>query len=145
MIIVYDMPDNILSTLELKDRKAILNPLDEEKDQNSAHLDTAKSEDSPKDGDSQRSASCNTCGLIFTSHLDQRDHVRSDLHRYNTKRRLNELTPVFEDEFEELIASLFTTHEVLPSGYLILFCSNCVEQISRMNKASQILPTVRVT
>lgn len=121
MIIVYDIPDNILSTLKLKDEKAISNPLDREKDEISANLDPARSEDSHKDGDSQRSASCNTCGLIFTSHLDQRNHVRSDLHRYNTKRRLNELTPVLEDEFEELIASLFTTHVVLPSGYLILF------------------------
>lgn len=37
---------------------------------------------------------CNTCGLGFYHSEDQRDHMRTEWHRYNLKRRVAELPPV---------------------------------------------------
>ena len=114
IIIVYDIPENILSTLEAKDDTIIPNSPSTEQEQPPVNVTKAKHESSANDAESPITVSCNTCGLMFDNALDQRGHVKSDLHRFNTKRRLEELSPVAEDEFEELIASLFTTQVDFP-------------------------------
>lgn len=46
------------------------------------------------------------CGLTFTNVLDQRGHLKSDLHNYNLKQKLRGKKPVTETEFEKLIEDL---------------------------------------
>ena len=106
MIVVYDLPEDILSTLQVKDNASVSQPSSKELDQKVVQPLPTQENDLANDTDSPSTVSCSTCGLLFNSHLDQRSHVRSDLHRYNTKRRLNELSSLTEEEFEELIASL---------------------------------------
>ncbi|EWM26755.1 c2h2-type zinc finger-containing protein [Nannochloropsis gaditana] len=43
---------------------------------------------------------CQTCGLGFNSSSAHKDHYRSELHRYNSKRRTNELGPVSEHDYQ---------------------------------------------
>ena len=41
--------------------------------------------------------------MAFASVADQRDHVRSDWHRYNVKQKIKGSNAVNEAEFERLI------------------------------------------
>ncbi|KAK9465473.1 hypothetical protein V1512DRAFT_265988 [Lipomyces arxii] len=50
--------------------------------------------------------SCNICQIVNTSPEDQREHFKSDLHRYNVKRKLIRLPPVTTDEFEKSLEEL---------------------------------------
>lgn len=52
------------------------------------------------------SQSCSFCGLTFATLLDQRGHLKSDLHHYNLKQKLRGQKPVSENEFEKLIGNL---------------------------------------
>ena len=48
--------------------------------------------------------SCNVCqGTSFVNVEDQRNHFRSDWHRYNVKLRLNGKDAVAENEFNQLV------------------------------------------
>lgn len=59
-----------------------------------------------EDGNPVKATSCNLCGLSFATVADQRSHVRSDLHQYNSKQRIKGLKPVGEADFEKLIGEL---------------------------------------
>lgn len=48
---------------------------------------------------------CNTCGLMFGDASYQRDHMRTDWHRYNLKRRVAQLPPITQELFEEKMAT----------------------------------------
>lgn len=52
------------------------------------------------------SQACSLCGLTFTTVIDQRGHLKSDLHHYNLKQKLRGQKPVSEVEFEKLIGDL---------------------------------------
>jgi len=53
--------------------------------------------------------SCNVCqGASFANVDDQRNHFRSDWHRYNVKLRLNGKEVVAETQFTQLIEGLLT-------------------------------------
>ena len=54
------------------------------------------------DGD-QHVFTCVTCSVAFYSPSEQRDHFRTDLHRYNMKRRVANLTPVSATVFNEKV------------------------------------------
>ncbi|KAL4155260.1 hypothetical protein PRNP1_007370 [Phytophthora ramorum] len=43
---------------------------------------------------------CTACRLEFASPAEQKDHFRMDWHRYNLKRKVVELPPVTEEQFE---------------------------------------------
>ncbi|CAH0522740.1 unnamed protein product [Peronospora belbahrii] len=43
---------------------------------------------------------CTACRLAFTSPIEQKDHFCMDWHRYNLKRKVVELPPVSEEQFE---------------------------------------------
>ncbi len=45
----------------------------------------------------RRSSTCLSCSIAFPNPEDQRTHYRSDLHRYNMKRRVANLPPVKAD------------------------------------------------
>ncbi|CEP64736.1 Rei1p LALA0_S13e01860g [Lachancea lanzarotensis] len=46
---------------------------------------------------------CNTCGLQFATAKDQRDHMKTDWHSYNLKRRVAELPPITEATFNSKV------------------------------------------
>ena len=51
--------------------------------------------------------SCNVCqGASFANVDDQRNHFRSDWHRYNVKLRLNGKDAVVESEFARLVEGI---------------------------------------
>lgn len=51
-------------------------------------------------------AKCSTCGVEFEDHVEQREHFRSDWHRYNLSRREKKLSALTEEEFERLSDSV---------------------------------------
>jgi len=100
---VFDLPDELLATLTLKDQS--------ERPPQEAPLETRKEVDASEKGDNDDAApakatSCNLCGLSFATLADQRSHVRSDLHGYNLKQKIKGAKPVGEAEFEKLIGDL---------------------------------------
>ncbi|KAI4653797.1 hypothetical protein J4E93_001564 [Alternaria ventricosa] len=101
---VFDLPEELLATLTLKDQPE--QPLEE------IPIPTpVAANDSPDTAEDESSSpakatSCNLCGLSFASLADQRAHVRSDLHGYNLKQKIKGAKPVGEAEFEKLIGDL---------------------------------------
>jgi pre-60S factor REI1 len=51
------------------------------------------------------SLACRSCGVSFDAAADHRAHFRSDLHRFNLKRKLKELPTVTQAEFDAISAS----------------------------------------
>ncbi|CAK9438418.1 uncharacterized protein LODBEIA_P26420 [Lodderomyces beijingensis] len=49
---------------------------------------------------------CNTCNLQFPESDDQRNHMKSEWHRYNLKRKVAQLPPITEDLFQSKVATL---------------------------------------
>jgi hypothetical protein len=101
---VFDLPDELLSTLTLKDQpeRPIQDTLPEEPTPAEAsHEKTENDDASPA-----KATSCNLCGLSFASLADQRSHIRSDLHGYNLKQKIKGAKPVSEADFEKLIGDL---------------------------------------
>ncbi|TPX35030.1 hypothetical protein SmJEL517_g02421 [Synchytrium microbalum] len=45
---------------------------------------------------------CSICGLRFSNWEEQRNHFKTDFHRFNQQRRLKKQSIVTEDEFEDL-------------------------------------------
>ncbi|KAF2277742.1 uncharacterized protein EI97DRAFT_415316 [Westerdykella ornata] len=100
---VFDLPEELLSTLTLKDQPA--RPVEQTPPRTPKPLsETAGTADDA--GAPSKATSCNLCGLNFSSVTEQRDHVRSDLHGYNLKRKMKGLSSVGEAEFEKLIGEL---------------------------------------
>ncbi|ODV83036.1 hypothetical protein CANARDRAFT_209515 [[Candida] arabinofermentans NRRL YB-2248] len=49
---------------------------------------------------------CNSCNLAFAEPEDQRNHMKSDWHRYNLKRRVSQLPPINEITFNSKVSQL---------------------------------------
>ncbi|CAG8981711.1 hypothetical protein HYALB_00012863 [Hymenoscyphus albidus] len=99
---VYDLPKDILSTLERKEGDG---PEPQQQDFPTLGT-TAESRPESRAESTDGSKSCTLCGVPFHTVEDQRGHVRSDLHGYNLKQRLRGAKPVSENEFEKLIGDL---------------------------------------
>ncbi|KAK8089971.1 VMS1-like protein [Apiospora hydei] len=98
---VYDLPHEVLSTLEFKESPAEV-PED-------LPLDPAPTPDTSTSSSNDNlpgSQSCSLCSLAFASVEDQRGHQKSDLHHYNLKQKLRGNKPVTENEFDSLIGNL---------------------------------------
>ncbi|KAI6775217.1 hypothetical protein HG530_001975 [Fusarium avenaceum] len=98
---VYDLPTEVLNTLALK------SDVDAEAE---AAADSANSSPpkSPSSSDTNLvgTQACSLCGLTFTTVIDQRGHLKSDLHHYNLKQKLRGQKAVSEAEFENLVGNL---------------------------------------
>lgn len=55
---------------------------------------------------SMSSYTCNSCTLQFPTGMDQREHMKSDWHRYNLKRRVAQLPPLDETTFNSKVKVL---------------------------------------
>lgn len=114
--LVYDLPSEVVGGLTPKldadgDSEATAaddtNPSSPSASPSPTPAPSEGGADSPSSSDSQvGSQSCSLCGLAFTTVLDQRGHLKSDLHHYNLKQKLRGQTPVSETEFEKLIENL---------------------------------------
>ncbi|KAH6992589.1 hypothetical protein EDB82DRAFT_497065 [Fusarium venenatum] len=96
---LYDLPAEVLDTLVLKD--------DADADaiaaaESAASLPT----ESPSDSNLVGTQACSLCGLTFATVIDQRGHLKSDLHHYNLKQKLRGQKPVSEADFEKLVGDL---------------------------------------
>ena len=47
---------------------------------------------------------CLSCSLAFTDAASQREHYQTELHRYNSKRRVAGLAPISLDLFNDKVA-----------------------------------------
>lgn len=68
---------------------------------------------------------CITCKVGFLDAANQRDHYKTDWHRYNLKRKVAELPPVSESDFQNRMAKHEEQKKVLsgeikaPTGYCV--------------------------
>ncbi|KAL7917576.1 hypothetical protein ACQKWADRAFT_306466 [Trichoderma austrokoningii] len=94
---VYDLPPESLGGLTLKpDADAV-----------TAEATTPPRQTSEASPDGVAgSQTCSLCKLSFVTVLDQRGHIKSDLHHYNLKQKLRGQSVVTEAEFEKLIETL---------------------------------------
>lgn len=101
----YDLPPKLLESITLKtDAGSVdIEPTSKPERPSSPSV---KSDDSSSDSGPVGSQSCSLCGLTFTNVLDQRGHLKSDLHSYNLKQKLRGKKPVTETEFEKLVEDL---------------------------------------
>ncbi|KAK3367041.1 hypothetical protein B0T24DRAFT_634606 [Lasiosphaeria ovina] len=116
---LYDLPPEILSTLSLKTDAGF--PAQQQQQQQQEQEQEQEQEQLPHDTPDQPqqlgsdpaapdtaagSHSCSLCSLAFANAVEQRGHLKTDLHHYNLKQKLNGLSPVSEPEFEKLVANL---------------------------------------
>jgi hypothetical protein len=101
---VFDLPEELLATLTLKDQPE--RPLQDTLPQTSTPANDTSEKSDNEDSAPAKATSCNLCGLSFASLADQRSHVRSDLHGYNLKQKIKGVKPVGEADFEKLIGDL---------------------------------------
>ena len=70
---------------------------------------------------------CITCSVAFKEATDQRDHYKTDWHRYNLKRKVAELAPVSEKAFKDRMVKHEEQRKVLngetksPTFYCAIF------------------------
>ncbi|KAF2638605.1 hypothetical protein P280DRAFT_455747 [Massarina eburnea CBS 473.64] len=101
---VFDLPEEILSTITLKNQPD--RPSQGTPPQTNVPTNNDSENSDPEEGGPTKATSCNLCGLSFATVTDQRTHVRSDLHGYNLKQKIKGLKPVSEADFEKLIGDL---------------------------------------
>ncbi|MCJ1309906.1 hypothetical protein MMC25_003567 [Agyrium rufum] len=100
---VYDIPEELLSSLQLKDVANL--PESVETDQAEQRALNAH-EDAGAQVTGKSLTSCNLCDTQFSNVADQRSHVRSDWHGYNLKQKLRGAKILKEQDFERLVADL---------------------------------------
>ncbi|KAH7390139.1 hypothetical protein BKA64DRAFT_580123 [Cadophora sp. MPI-SDFR-AT-0126] len=96
---VYDLPQDILSTLTRKDDTS-------EAPQNDLSSSIKEPVRDIRTESAAGAKSCSLCGVAFHTVDDQRSHNRSDLHSYNLKQKIRGAKPVTEGDFEKLVGDL---------------------------------------
>lgn len=92
-LFVYSLPTELLDTLTLKGETQ---PQIEEP--------TTERNESEHDNTATGTAGCTTCNIsTFADVSQQREHVRSDLHKFNLKRKLCGQGVVTADEFDKML------------------------------------------
>lgn len=102
---MYDLPSDILSTLQHKDDLASISSTQEAAE---VHSGTKSQDDDPRSAAVAKA--CSLCNQSFTTVEDQRSHIRSDVHNYNLKQKLRGLGAVSELEFEDLVKGRHNTN-----------------------------------
>ena len=106
---IFDLPEEILYTLQLKAQTTAAVP-DSDTETPTPSIPPSPSlngsEQQQQDDGPAKATSCALCGLSFSSLLEQRSHIRSDLHGYNLKQKIRGKKPVEEAEFEKLVGQL---------------------------------------
>lgn len=93
---MYNLPLDILSTLQQKDGLVPDAPKVQDIEAKAEHDDT-------RSAGAASTTACSLCDQSFPTVEEQRSHIRSDLHSYNLKLKLRGLKSVSEIEFETLV------------------------------------------
>ncbi|KAK6359912.1 hypothetical protein TWF696_001039 [Orbilia brochopaga] len=97
---VFDLPSEILTSLVVRgsghDPAPTVSPSAE---------DAGPTEPS-KEADPTAGMSCTLCGVKSNTIQEQRLHAKSDVHRFNMKRKIRKQPPVSEAEFEKMMEGL---------------------------------------
>lgn len=75
---------------------------------------------------------CVTCHVGFNEHELQRDHYKTDWHRYNLKRKVADMPPVSYQDFSER-AKLQKDQEAQVKGPTEMFCQACNKHFTNEN------------
>ncbi|CAA19312.1 Cdc48p-Npl4p-Vms1p AAA ATPase complex subunit involved in ER associated ubiquitin-dependent protein catabolic process Vms1 [Schizosaccharomyces pombe] len=95
---IFSLPEDILAKLELREEYSV------EEKTDSANL---SNQGDIVDSTQKNISSCVNCQIDNLHTLDERkSHIKSDWHRFNTKRKITKLPPVSQDEFESIIEDL---------------------------------------
>jgi hypothetical protein len=96
---VFDLPQELLLSLTLTSATSVI---PSQEPQHQAILNRL-----PRShNDETQSMACSLCSLIFTTVVDQRQHTKSDFHRYNLKLLLKHLPAIDEATFIRQIGEL---------------------------------------
>ncbi|KAK4137087.1 hypothetical protein BT67DRAFT_454743 [Trichocladium antarcticum] len=95
---LYDLPPEVLASLSLKADAGLSTQTEDAADE--------PSPSAPSPDTTLGSQACSLCGLSFVAVEEQKEHLKTDLHHYNLKQKLNGLRPVSETEFEKLVNEL---------------------------------------
>ena len=98
---VFDLPPELLHTLTLEGRDAT-----QQEPAQKAALNDAVQDGSTPSEDGSNSKACAICHVSFNTVEEQRQHVKSDFHRYNLKMNLKQLPLVDEATFIRMIGDL---------------------------------------
>ncbi|KAI9845737.1 MAG: hypothetical protein M1837_004570 [Sclerophora amabilis] len=102
---VYDLPAEILLTLQPKDDALTAHNPGSDRISSSQDLEIKEKSTKEEDGVAI-STSCALCGVNFANAQAQRSHVKSDFHGYNVKQKIRASKTVNEAEFEKLVDDL---------------------------------------
>jgi pre-60S factor REI1 len=81
-----------------------------------------------------RNFTCITCRVVFVDAEMQRDHYKTDWHRYNLKRKVAELPPVSAENFQDRILSHKAMMEAEEgAGKQSNYCKLCKKHFSTVN------------
>lgn len=77
---------------------------------------------------------CINCSVRFANADIQRDHYKTDWHRYNLKRKVAELPPVTAEDFQKRVLQQRNADEAaLEENQLILYCGICRKHFNSHN------------
>lgn len=69
---------------------------------------------------------CNTCAVAFRTGESQRNHMRTDWHRYNLKRKIADLPPVSSQDYnDKVLAAQATTKAAADQAAFVRECTVC--------------------
>ncbi|KIW70894.1 hypothetical protein PV04_03127 [Phialophora macrospora] len=97
---VYDLPPDLLFSLTLAGKEQ-----SQPQDPIPADEPTSRRANHNEDG-ATNPTSCSLCKATFNNVQDQRNHIKSDFHRYNLKLSIKQQPPVDEATFVRLIGDL---------------------------------------
>ncbi|CUS21473.1 LAQU0S03e03400g1_1 [Lachancea quebecensis] len=92
----FELPKEILGSLELMVFDASVAEVPAEAETRTTEPEVKK----PVEAESSYTRACRTCGEEFSSEDLQKSHYKSDYHRFNIKRKLNDMPALSLDEFE---------------------------------------------
>lgn len=97
---IYDLPPELIDTLVLQTSKG-LGQTNQEEPEQEQKIQRSLNEDGVS-----ISTACTLCKVSFRDVNEQRQHVRSDFHRYNLKLQIKGLPPIDEATFVKKIGEL---------------------------------------
>ncbi|KAJ1345608.1 hypothetical protein KIN20_000182 [Parelaphostrongylus tenuis] len=79
---------------------------------------------------------CVSCQLVFKTPELQRDHYKTDWHRYNLQRQVSDLPPVTNEQFRDKVLAYRAEQEALKKEedeLASLYCSTCRKKLKSRN------------
>lgn len=72
-------------------------------------------------------STCLTCGVQFTSHVDQREHFKTEWHRYNLKRKVVNMPTISQADFAKL--EMKHSNQNAQEGPQLFYCCPCGKKV----------------